>query len=443
MPDQELESASVSQDPVTDDLHEEHRDWLVCHECGQLQSIVPVSEDFELVCTNCEHVLHIGRGKWLDKATAFTLTGLILFIVSNCFVFISLRVGSFEQEATILTGVVALFDREQWLLCLLVFTTIFLFPLLEIIALLYLLIPYRLRIRLPGQIRVFRWLMQAQPWSMMEIFLLAVLVTSVKLQDMAKLTPGVSMYAFFALVASLAVAYWFIDKRNLWSWLNSNNCFCHDDQEILYDCEVCEALVGERTVDRLGKCPRCEARIHKRIPFSLQKTTAYLIAAAILYIPANLLPMMSFKTIGGTRSDTVMSGVIELLSHGMWAIATVVFVASVVIPIAKLVVMGYLVVSVKYNFLRGTRRRAQLYRLTELVGRWSMVDVYVVTLLTALVQFGFLGKVEPGGALLAFGAVVVLTMFAAMSFDARLLWDSTGRVKVGAPKKSQITHAGV
>ena len=401
-----------------------HDDWLICDTCGELQLLVPVTADEELLCCCCRQPLPVGRKGWLQKSTALVITAVVLFIIGNCFDFLSLKLVSFEQNASILSGVAALLANGQWLLAALVFTTIFLFPLLEIIALLYLLVPYQLNLRLPGQIPVLRWLIRAQPWSMMEIFLLAILVTSVKLGDMARIIPGVSMYAFFALVPVLAVAYALVDKRNLWNWLLPHNCFIGQPDEPLYDCQVCEAMVGNSVIDRHHHCPRCKSIIHQRIPNSLQKTTALVAASIILYIPANVLPFMTTRSLSGERNDTLVSGVISLLNHDMWLIALVVFLASIVVPIAKLVILSYLIYSAHRGQALNVPHKLRLYHLTELVGRWSMVDVYVVTLLTALVQFGFLGNVEPGNALVAFAAVVVLTMLAAETFDPRLLDDA-------------------
>ncbi len=172
-----------------------------------------------------------------------------------------------------------------------------------------------------------------------------------------------------------------------------------------------------------ARCPRCGARLHARRTNSIHRTWALVISAAILYVPANLLPVMTVTSLGKTQSDTILSGVIYLLNHGMWPLALVVFVASVAVPLLKLAVLSSLLVSVQ---LRSTRRlvdRTRLYRITELVGRWSMVDIYVVTILVALVQLGALATIEAQMGAVYFGSVVVLTMLAAENFDPRLIWD--------------------
>jgi len=243
------------------------------------------------------------------------------------------------------------------------------------------------------------------------------------MRDIADVYVEPGGYLFFALVVCLQSAYWLMNKKNLWNWLKANNYFTYGRPTDLCDCTVCGAMVDEQIVKDSGVCPRCESPIYKRKPKSLEKTTALLFAAMVLYIPANLLPIMDYEELNEDYSNTIITGVLELIGNDLWGIAAIIFIASVVVPIAKLVLLSYLVWSVKCKHQLKTKTRAFLYRLTEVIGRWSMVDVYVVTLLTAIVQFGFIGVVEPGAALLPFAAVVVLTMLAADAFDPRLIWD--------------------
>ncbi len=195
----------------------------------------------------------------------------------------------------------------------------------------------------------------------------------------------------------------------------------------LVSCHCCHLLVRPNAADAALKhaaCPRCGAALHSRKPDSLGRTWAYLITAVIFYVPAMSLPIMTtVTTFGGARKDTVLSGVYYLLTSGMWPLAAIVFFASVVVPVLKIVVLALLLVTSRRG--GGWRRhdRARLYRLTEAVGRWSMVDVYVVTILVALVRLQALAVIEAERGAVFFAAVVVLTMFAARSFDPRLIWD--------------------
>ncbi|MFK7896005.1 MAG: paraquat-inducible protein A [Myxococcota bacterium] len=170
-------------------------------------------------------------------------------------------------------------------------------------------------------------------------------------------------------------------------------------------------------------CPRCGASVHRRKPNSISRTWAFLMAAIICYIPANLYPIMTSTSLGTAQSDTILSGVIFLFSHGMWPLAVIVFVASVIVPVLKIAILIGLVLSVQWKSQWRPRRRAFLYRMVEAIGRWSMVDVYVVTILVALVHLGSLASVDAELGAFFFGAVVVLTILAAESFDPRLIWD--------------------
>jgi paraquat-inducible protein A len=172
-----------------------------------------------------------------------------------------------------------------------------------------------------------------------------------------------------------------------------------------------------------ARCPRCGAGLHGRKPRSLERTWALVIAAALCYIPANLLPVMAVTSLGKHESDTIMSGVIYFLTHGMWPLAVVVFVASVFVPLLKLVNLVVLLVSVQRSSSWRPVERTRLYRVTETIGRWSMVDIYAITILVALVRLGNLATIEAGTGAVFFGAVVVITMLAAESFDPRLIWD--------------------
>ncbi|GGH94778.1 paraquat-inducible protein A [Pseudomonas fluvialis] len=172
-------------------------------------------------------------------------------------------------------------------------------------------------------------------------------------------------------------------------------------------------------------CQRCGARLHARRPHSIARTWALLLAAAILYIPANLLPIMSVNFLGNGAPATIMGGVIELIHAGMLPIASVVFIASILVPSFKLCGLVLLLYSVQRYQRLSPRQRILMYRFIEWIGRWSMLDIFVIAILVALVRFGNLASIEAGPGAAAFALVVVLTMLAATSFDPRLIWDNT------------------
>jgi paraquat-inducible protein A len=172
-----------------------------------------------------------------------------------------------------------------------------------------------------------------------------------------------------------------------------------------------------------ARCARCGAELHLRKPRSLERSCALVIAAAICYVPANVLPVMMVTSLGKVDSDTIFSGVVYFLTHGMWPLAVVVFVASIFVPVLKLVSLSFLLISVQRRSSWRPVERTRLYRITEAIGRWSMVDIFAITILVALVRLGNLATIEAGPGAVFFGAVVVITMLAAESFDPRLIWD--------------------
>jgi len=186
-----------------------------------------------------------------------------------------------------------------------------------------------------------------------------------------------------------------------------------------------------------GRCPRCDEELFFRKPQSYQRTWAYLIAAAVCYIPANLLPVLTTTTAAGAESDTILQGVVLLWSPTGWPLSIIVLVASIMIPSAKIVALAYLLISSQRGSVANNEQRVRLYRMVEFIGRWSMVDVFVDTFTAALIQLQPLMSVEnQAHGLIFFAAVVVFTMLAVESFDPRLIWDSVSPKETGSNEVS-------
>lgn len=190
----------------------------------------------------------------------------------------------------------------------------------------------------------------------------------------------------------------------------------------LVACHACTALSPETLEGQ--PCQRCGAPLHRRKPNSIARTWAFLLAAYILYIPANTLPIMVTRSLFHTQKDTILSGVVYLWLSGSSMLALVVLVASIIVPLLKMAILTLLLLTIHFRSSWRLRQRTRLYRLVEVIGRWSMLDIFVVGLLAALVQAGTLASIIPAGGAIAFAAVVVLTMLASLSFDPRLLWDT-------------------
>ncbi|WP_447791448.1 MULTISPECIES: paraquat-inducible protein A [Pseudomonas] len=189
-------------------------------------------------------------------------------------------------------------------------------------------------------------------------------------------------------------------------------------------CQLC-GLVCESVPDQ-GKptqCPRCRSRLHRRRPDSIARGWAFLLAGLIAYIPANVLPVMYSSLFGHGSESTILHGVVEFWDSGSYGIALIIFIASVVVPCSKFLLLGALLFTAQQRSHRAMLERARLYRLIELIGYWSMLDVMVVAVVAALVKFQTLSVIEPRAGIFFFGLMVILTMLSAMSFDPRLIWD--------------------
>jgi paraquat-inducible protein A len=201
-------------------------------------------------------------------------------------------------------------------------------------------------------------------------------------------------------------------------------------QEGLHGCGVCGLISRPAPGADEGRCPRCDEDLAFRKRASIQRTWAYLIAAAICYIPANLLPVLTTTTATGVDSDTILQGVVLLWSPTGWPLSLIVLVASIMIPSAKILALAYLLITAQRGSVQNNQQRTRLYRMVEFIGRWSMVDVFVDTFTAALIQLQPLMAVAPAIGLLFFAAVVVLTMLAVESFDPRLIWDAASLKEV-------------
>jgi paraquat-inducible protein A len=400
---------------------------VACHECGLLQRMRPLAAGARACCPRCGATLYRERRDSLHRVLMLTIAALILFVLAHVFPFMTFKLEGREQLSTLLSGVIGLFRGGMWPLALLVLGAASLFPLLKLLGNLVVLLPLYFG-RTPRFVaRVFRWIEVIHPWAMMEVYLLGVIVAYVKLIDLARLELGIAVYAFVALIVVMIAADAALDPRQVWRRFGpqATTPLPVAAGSALWSCHACDQLVSVRRSvgHRAVACPRCGARLHDRKPASLARTSALVAAAVILYLPANLLPVMTVVSFGQGEPDTILSGVKALIGAGMWPVALLVFFASITVPVLKLIGLTFLTVSVGRRSSWRPRDRALLYRIIEQVGRWSMVDIFMISILVALVNLGTIAQIEPGIGAIAFASVVIITMIASMSFDPRLIWD--------------------
>ncbi|RKF49806.1 paraquat-inducible protein A [Paraburkholderia fungorum] len=413
---------------------------IACHACDLLQWKAPLPERGTARCRRCGTALYRSLPATGDRALAFTLAAGILFVIANCFPIIGLWVNGAFVETTLSGALASLYADGMWPIAGLVLVTTILMPALNIAAVIYLLLPLHIG-GLPRRPEiVLRVLRHVAPWGMIEVLMLAMLVALVKLQHFATVVPGIAIWAFGAVMVLLAAAAVSFNPRDIWGRMADtprDDCAPYAPyapqaavnaaaaaRAGLFVCHDCGLISKPLGHFRGGICPRCGAVLHLRKPNSLARTWAFLLAAMVLYAPAVLLPVMVTSTLFSAQSDTILSGVVFLWTSGSWGLATIVFIASIVVPMLKILSLTYLAWSTQLRSSHMPRKRTRIYRWVEFVGRWSMLDIYVITILVALVQFGSVATIDAGPGAIAFGAVVVLTMFAALSFDPRLIWDA-------------------
>lgn len=400
---------------------------MACHACGHIHRLHEMRHQTVATCTVCGTGIYRYVRDSLERVLACYLGALLLFIVANVFPFMTFELEGREQTSTIVAGAKALYDAGMWPVGFVVLFVGTIMPLLKILGMLGVLLPLRLGRNPHALADLFRWVERLHPWSMMEVYLLGVIVAYVKLSDLARIELGTALYAFVALIVVVAVGDASLDPHAVWRRLGPQartGILRRRPGTRLISCHGCDQLVRVPAGARNALCPRCDGSLHARKPESLTRTWAFVITAAILYIPANIYPIMTVISFGQGAPDTILSGIVELVHAGMVPIALLVFFASILVPVLKLVGLTYLLVSVQRRSQANPRRRTLLYRIIEAIGRWSMVDVFMIAILVALVNVGNIARVEPGVGAVSFAAVVIITMFASMSFDPRLIWDA-------------------
>ncbi|WP_415899156.1 PqiA/YebS family transporter subunit [Neptuniibacter sp. QD48_11] len=415
---------------------------VACHCCDLIQEIPDLAPGLKAHCRRCGHQLTAKVPNSIDRAIAFAISALIFLFLSLPFPFLAFQSQGREQEVSLAQSGFDLLQLGFPILALLLLCFIILIPALLLSAYLAILIPLKLDHSRRWMYQVTRLLFTLHPWGMAEVFLIGVLVSLVKIAGMADIVIGMSFWAYVLFAICLIATITSVDKLQLWHQLD--HCAGIERAKVqvsegsalkqeMISCHHCDLLHPANEKN----CRRCESKLHPRIPYSMQKTWAYLITAVILYLPANIYPIMNTTLLGSEDPSTIMGGVVLLWQHGSYPIALVVFIASVLVPIAKMLMIFWLAYSVQAGHQHKLTERMWMYRITELISRWSMIDVFVVAVLVALVQLGGLVSIQPGIATIAFASVVILTMLSAISFDPRLIWDNLSDTEIRAINHGQ------
>ena len=401
---------------------------LLCHGCDAVYRRRALVRGEKARCWRCASLLGHGAAYSLSTWLALVVTTTVVFIFANAFPVAVISLGGLESQATIWQSVLALSEGPGAPVAVTAALITIGIPAVQLAALLWIL-AFAVRGRsCPGFVEAMRILRVSKPWGMVEVCLLAILVALVKLSGFVHVVAGVGVAATIVLAPLMAVVT-NRDSEDLWA-LYLKPASTPDPRGVpdLMACHLCELVCDgqARAAHVRIECSRCGSHVRRRKPEAWSRSCALLLAALVLYIPANTLPVMYTRLLGSAASSTILGGVIEFWRSGSWDIAVLIFTASVAVPCTKFIALGVLLIDSRHRI--GSRPgKTRLLRFVESIGYWSMLDVLVVALVTALIQFKAVGTAEPRLGIVFFGAVVVLTMLAAMSFDGRLAWDEGTR----------------
>lgn len=391
-------------------------------------------------CPRCHFTLWRRQDHPFNYIIACSIAAALFYGFALVAPFLEISAYGRFQLARIETGPSQLMRGGFELVGLLVLAVTVLVPGIKIALLLVTLIGLETK-ALPARLlkALFRWYEPIRPWAMIDVYLLGFMVAYTRLAAMALVHLDTALYALVGVMFAMAAADAALDPETVWQALDAADKSparpaMAAGKGRLIGCHACDYV----NLSRPGEdCARCGSRLHRRRAGSIGSSTAFLITAAILYVPANVFPVMTITTLGTPVPYTIMGGIIELVDADLWPLAVLVFVASISIPLLKLLILAYMLWQTKRQQTGQLLGRTRAYRLIKFIGRWSMIDVFMISILVALLRFGQFTNVRAQLGAACFAAVVVLTMFAVDLFDPRLMWD--GRKPI--PVKTRVDQA--
>ena len=404
-----------------------HAEVMACHDCGTVHVLPEMPDDTVARCRACSATIAIRFDRTVTRTLALYLAALVLVVVANAFPIMSMAIEGQSNAATVIDSAVSLYEAGFWPLAVAIGLAGVVMPLAKILGMIAVLTPLQFGRRPAWLVPAFRAVEKVQTWAMMEVYLLGVIVAYVKLVDLARIELGVAAVAFVATIVLVAAADARFDPHAIWRRIApqaDDRVLAKGQGGALIACEQCHQVLRlDGHAGHGAPCPRCGSALHRRKPDSLARTWALVLTATILYVPANLLPVLTVVSFGQGAPSTILGGVVELIQAGMLPVAVLVLFASILVPVLKLIGLAVLLISVQRRWASRLADRTKIYRIIEDIGRWSMVDVFMTGILGALVALGNLATISAGPGAVAFCGVVIVTIFASLSFDPRLMWD--------------------
>ncbi|MDD1780652.1 paraquat-inducible protein A [Enterovibrio sp. ZSDZ35] len=397
---------------------------LRCTSCDLLLKNIPVSTGQSACCPKCGTRVIKRSSITLSGELAIALAAFALLIPAQVYPLIIIELFAVKISTTVTSGAITLLNTFPFVGALVIFCTAFC-PLIYLLAIFA--SHWSLRFLNVKALYYATYVIKvARHWVMIDVFLVSLAIAAFKVRDYADIMVGQGLFSFVILQVLMAILLSRVSPKRYWD-AYSEKC----KQETSLDTESDEAVgsviscshCGLTQCDSHSQCNRCGARLALRRYQSIQKTWASLLAAVVFIFPANFYPISILITNGKRLEDTIFSGVASLIKTGMYGIAIIIFTASIIVPVAKIISLAYILICIHFKVETGRSQRMKLYRFVKWIGKWSMMDLCVIAIMVSLIDRGNLLDFTPGPGAIAFGLVVVLTMISAESLDSRLIWD--------------------
>ncbi|WP_339057896.1 membrane integrity lipid transport subunit YebS [Candidatus Regiella endosymbiont of Tuberolachnus salignus] len=391
-----------------------------CIQCDLLFNLPILHKKQRAYCPRCRAKIAMGQDWSLNRLMVIVIAMLVLMPFAFCSPLISIRLLGTWIDASLFSGIWQISRQgDPFTASMVAFCTVGA-PLILSFSLLYLTLGSRMGLNLRP---VLLMLEQLKEWVMLDIYLIGIIVTCIKVNEYAEISAGVGLIAYLFLTLLTLLILIHLNVEQLWQRFYPQPSFSLGCYEMMQKLLVCHHCHYSGYPDQRQCCTRCHLHLQRRCHHCLQKTWAALIAAMLLLLPANLLPMSVVYANGMRIEDTLFSGVVSLASAGHFSIAAIVFIASVLVPLSKIIILLTLLLSIHLKTQHSLKTRIRLLRIITWIGRWSMLDLFVIALMMSLINRDQIIVFTMGPAAFYFGAAVILTILAVEWLDSRLIWD--------------------
>ncbi len=408
-----------------------------CPDCDLLLARRAAPSGHALVCPRCGKTISRRSTDSIIKALALSIAGLLLYLPAIFLPLITMKSFGFSDSANIIDSIINFYRNDYYFVSFMVLLSAVILPLVLLTSILIISLQLYWQ-RSPAYLaKLFRTYLHLEEWAMVEVYLLGIMVTIIKMGHSTHIFYNTGIFCFTGLVLLTIAMATVIDKDLFWQKIDGKGKKWQAEPVVhqplqeapvitaaakgLILCHICHKL-SPASLENRG-CPRCGQRLHTRKLWSISRTWALITTSAIFLAPANLLPIMRIDFLGIPDRSTIMDGILYFLQHGSYLIGLIIFTASVLIPVFKIVGLAILLLPSRTCGMNLLKRKAKVYRFIAFIGRWSMLDIFVIALLSVLVDFGLFSSIHAAPAATYFCIVVASTMFAVITFDPRIMWD--------------------